>query len=59
VVIWSVAAANVCLKGDTVDEAVGAVGTLVVVWEVCVEDSQDGVVRPISAVVAGELMTSL
>jgi hypothetical protein len=36
VVIWSVIANNMFFKGDTGNEAVGTVGTLVVVWKVCV-----------------------
>jgi hypothetical protein len=56
VVIWSVAFANVLLKGSTGDEDVDAVGTLVVVWEVSVKDLQDGIVRPIGAVVTVESM---
>jgi hypothetical protein len=42
-------------KGDSTDELLGALrnGALVVVWDSCVEESQDWVVRPIGAVVAG------
>jgi hypothetical protein len=53
-VIWSVVVNNVCFKGDAGDEAVGAVGTLVIVWKACVKVLQDGVVRPIGAIVATE-----
>ena len=56
VVIWSVAFANVLLKGSTGDENVDAVGTLIVVWEVSVKDLQDGVVGPIGAVAAMKSM---
>jgi hypothetical protein len=38
------------------DEYVDAVGTLVIVWEVSMKDLQDGIVRPVGAVVAVESM---
>jgi hypothetical protein len=41
-------------QGSMTDESLGAQETLMVVWEVYVEGSQDRVVRPIGAVVAGK-----
>jgi hypothetical protein len=54
--IGSVVLVDVYLKGDSTDELLGALrnGALVVVWDPCVEESQDGVVGPISAIVTGE-----
>jgi hypothetical protein len=49
---------NVNFSSGSTDELLGAQGkgTLVVMWDACVEESQDGVVGPIGAVVAGEAM---
>jgi hypothetical protein len=50
---------DVYLKGNSTDKALGALGTLMVVWDACVKESQDGVVRPIGAKVAAKSMTGL
>jgi hypothetical protein len=39
VIVWSVVADNMFFKGDVGDKTVDAVGTLVIVWEACVEES--------------------
>jgi hypothetical protein len=56
--IGSVVLVDMYLKGDTADELLGALGkgTLIVMWDACVEESQDGIVGPIGAVVAGEYL---
>jgi hypothetical protein len=36
---WSVIVVDVYFKGDATDKTLGALGTLVVVWDVCVEES--------------------
>jgi hypothetical protein len=38
VIVWSVVADDMCFKGGSGDEDVGAVGALVVVWKASVED---------------------
>jgi len=48
---------KVVFQGDMTDEPLTAQGTLVVVWETYVEGSQDGVVRPIGAIVAKKSMS--
>jgi hypothetical protein len=44
-------------QGDVTDESLGTQGTLMIVWEAYMKGSQDGVVRPIGAIVAEESMS--
>jgi hypothetical protein len=48
---------GVYFKGNLTDKALGALGTLMVVWDVCMKESQDGVIRPVGAVVTAKSVT--
>jgi hypothetical protein len=49
---------DVYFKGGTTDELLGALrkGALMVMWDACMEGSQDWVVRPVGAVLARVLL---